>query len=195
MQAAIFASGEGSNAINLIRHFDDSKTLRISLVFCNNPDAPVIEKARELNRKVQIINRETLSAKSHLILEFLKVEKISLLILAGFLLKIPTTFINAFPNRIVNLHPSLLPKYGGKGMYGLQVHRAVIAGNEKVSGITIHMVNEEYDQGKILTQIPCTVHPDDSPEQLSTRVRELEHFYLPRTIEDLIAKAKNQAGF
>lgn len=184
--AAIFASGEGTNAENIIKHFTNDPRIRIKLVITNRDDAGVIARAEKYKKNVQIIGKEALNNYSEKIIEFLKTEKIDLIILAGFLLKIPEAFVKAFPNKIVNIHPALLPKYGGKGMYGMKVHKAVIENKETESGISIHFVNEEYDKGELILQEKCEVEPNDSPETLAKKVRELEHEYFPKAIEKLL---------
>jgi phosphoribosylglycinamide formyltransferase-1 len=186
MHAAIFASGEGSNAENLIRYFKNDPRIKIKLVVTNRDDAGVIRRAEDHKKTVQIISKDALNNYTDQIIEFLQAEKIDLIILAGFLLKIPEKMVQAFHDKIVNIHPSLLPNYGGKGMYGKFVHEAVIQNNEKESGITIHLVNEEYDKGRILLQAKCSVSPDDTPETLAQKIHELEYQYFPKAIEALL---------
>lgn len=186
INAAIFASGEGTNAENIIKHFTNDPRIKIKLVITNRDDAGVIARAEKYKKNVQIIGKESLNNYSEKIIEFLKTEKIDLIILAGFLLKIPEAFVKAFPNKIVNIHPALLPKYGGKGMYGMNVHRAVIENKETESGISIHFVNEEYDKGELILQQKCRVDANDSPETLAQKIRELEHEYFPKAIEKLL---------
>jgi phosphoribosylglycinamide formyltransferase 1 len=188
IHAAVFASGEGTNAENLFRYFAEDTRIKFKIVVCNNDQAGVIERAEKYRKTVQIISKTALENYTEQIIEFLKVEKVELIILAGFLLKIPPAFVNAFPNQIINIHPSLLPKFGGKGMYGQHVHKAVIAAGEKESGITIHFVNEEYDKGAIILQAKCVVEKEDTPETLSAKVRALELEYLPKAIEQLLEK-------
>ncbi len=183
---AIFASGEGTNAENLFNYFKDDKRIKIKLVISNNDEAGVVKRAEQHKKNVQIISRDALNNYTSQIIEFFKAENIDYIVLAGFLLKIPEDIIKAFPNRIINLHPSLLPKYGGKGMYGIKVHEAVIANKEKESGITIHYVNEEYDKGEIIIQAKCDVLNSDTPESLSKKIRALELENLPKAIEKLI---------
>jgi phosphoribosylglycinamide formyltransferase-1 len=186
INAAIFASGEGSNAENLMIYFANDPRIRIKLVITNRDDAGVIARAEKHRKIVQIISKEALNNYTEKIIEFLKSEKIDLIILSGFLLQIPGAIVNVFPNKIVNIHPALLPKYGGKGMYGLRVHEAVIANKEKESGITIHYVNSEYDKGEIILQAKCTVDEYDTPGTLAQKVRELEHEYFPKAIGNLL---------
>lgn len=183
IQAAIFASGEGSNAENLFKVFANDPRIKIKLVVTNRDNAGVIVRAEKYKKNVQIISKTALETYADRFIEFLKVEQIDLIILAGFLVKMPEAFIKAFPNKIINLHPSLLPKYGGKGMYGNHVHQAVIEHKEKESGITIHYVNEEYDKGAILLQAKCTVEATDTVESLAKKIQALEFEYLPKAVE------------
>jgi len=186
INAAIFASGEGTNANNLITYFKNDTRIKIKLVITNRDDAGVIKKAEAHKKTVQIISKEALNNYTNQIIEFLHTEKIDLIILAGFLLKIPEKLVKAFPDKIVNIHPSLLPNYGGKGMYGIKVHEAVIAHKETESGITIHFVNEEYDKGRIILQAKCAVDPQDTAETLSKKIHALEYEHFPRAIEKLL---------
>jgi phosphoribosylglycinamide formyltransferase-1 len=183
---AIFASGGGTNAENLFKYFNNDKRVKIKLVVTNNDKAGVIEKAERYKKNVQLISKTALNEYTDKIIEFLEAEKIDFIVLAGFLLKMPEAFIKAFPNRIINIHPSLLPKYGGKGMYGGFVHQAVIANKETKSGITIHFVNEEYDKGEIILQKECTLDENDTAETLAKKIHELEMEFLPKAIETLI---------
>jgi phosphoribosylglycinamide formyltransferase 1 len=186
INAAIFASGEGTNAENIIRHFTNDPRIRIKLVITNRDDAGVVARAEKYKKNVQIISKEALNNYTDKIIEFLRAEKIDLIILAGFLLKMPEKFVKAFPNRIVNIHPALLPKHGGKGMYGMNVHKAVIDAKDAESGITIHFVNEEYDKGEAILQVKCPVEPNDTPETLAQKIRALEHQHYPLAIEKLL---------
>ncbi len=186
INAAIFASGEGTNAENIIKHFTNDPRIKIKLVITNRDDAGVVARAEKYKKNVQIIGKEALNNYTDKIIEFLRTEKIDLIILAGFLLKIPEAFVKAFPDKIVNIHPSLLPKYGGKGMYGLNVHKAVIENKDTESGITIHFVNEEYDKGTIILQEKCKVDSSDTAETLALKIRELEHSHFPKAIEKLL---------
>ena len=183
---AIFASGEGTNAENLFNYFNNDKRVKIKLVITNVDNAGVIQRAENHKKTVQIISKTALYEYTNQIIEFLKTEQIDLIVLAGFLLKIPEQFIQAFPNKIINIHPSLLPKFGGKGMYGNHVHKAVIENRETESGITIHYVNEEYDKGEVLLQATCSVDINDSVDTLSSKIRKLEFEYLPKAIEKLL---------
>lgn len=186
IQAAIFASGSGTNAENLMKYFSNDPRIKIKMVFTNNPEAGVIARAEKYKKNVQIISKTSLNEYSGQLIEFLKTENINLIILAGFLLKIPEAFVKAFPDKIVNIHPALLPKYGGKGMYGMHVHEAVIKNKEKESGITVHFVNEHYDEGRIILQAKCDVNPSDTPETLAEKIHALEYEHFPKAIEKLL---------
>ncbi len=183
---AIFASGEGTNAENLFTYFANDSRVKIKLVITNKDNSGVIAKAEQYKKNVQIISKEALENYTSQIIEFLKVEKIDLIILAGFLLKIPEEFIKAFPGQIINIHPALLPKYGGKGMYGANVHKAVIDNKESESGITIHFVNEEYDKGEVILQEKCKLDVNETADTLSKKIRELEFEFLPKAIEKFL---------
>jgi phosphoribosylglycinamide formyltransferase-1 len=175
---ALFASGKGSNAEKIINYFKNNEHIKVSVVLSNKKDAPVLEMAKSKNVLTKTFTKQEL--ENGFVENFLVSMGIDLIVLAGFLLKIPEELIKRFPNKIINIHPSLLPKYGGKGMYGINVHQAVIENREKESGITIHLVNEEYDKGRILLQEKCPVFENDSPEDLAKRIQILEHeFYAP----------------
>jgi len=182
---ALFASGSGSNAVNLIRYFDAHESIRIRLLVCNKPDAPVVEKVKALGIEVLVTDNAAFETGNS-IAEVLKEWQIGWIVLAGFLRKLPALLIRAYENRIINLHPALLPKYGGKGMYGMFVHQAVIAAKEAQSGITIHLVNEEFDAGETLAQYSIDLDEQDSPESVAVKVQELEHLYFPSIIERTI---------
>ena len=186
INAAIFASGEGTNAENLFQYFANDSRIKIKLVVTNKDNAGVITRAEKYKKNVQIISKQALENYSDKFIEFLKVEHIDLIILAGFLVKIPESFVKAFPDKIINLHPSLLPKYGGKGMYGMNVHKAVIENGETESGITIHFVNEDYDKGKIIIQAKCKVDSNETAESLSKKIQQLEFEYLPKAVEQFL---------
>lgn len=183
---AIFASGEGTNAENLFNYFNNDKRVKIKLVVTNSDTAGVVARAEKYKKNVQIISKTALFEYTSQIIEFLKTEKIDIIVLAGFLLKIPEEFIKAFPNQIINIHPALLPKYGGKGMYGMNVHNAVIQNKDLESGITVHYVNEEYDKGEIILQETCVIDEEDTPETLASKIRKLEFEYFPKAIEKII---------
>jgi phosphoribosylglycinamide formyltransferase-1 len=181
----IFASGAGTNAENIIRYFEEKKTADVVFVLSNKPDAKVFERAKALNVATFHFNREQFY-ESDLLVSMLQQFGITHLVLAGFLWQVPNYLIQAFPNRIINIHPSLLPKFGGKGMYGIKVHQAVKAASEKETGITIHEVNEHYDEGRILFQASCKILPSDTPEQISAKVQTLEYEFFPEVIEKWI---------
>src|ERR1700722_892831 len=180
----IFASGEGTNAQRFIDYFKNNKDIVISLIITNNPKAKVIERAQKSNIPFMVINRDTFYNSDKVVNE-LK-QKIDFIVLAGFMWIVPENLIEAFNNKIVNVHPALLPLYGGKGMYGIHVHEAVIKSKDKKSGITIHFVNENYDEGRIIFQQECVVTPNDSAETLAGKIHELEHQFYPETVEKLL---------
>jgi phosphoribosylglycinamide formyltransferase-1 len=186
MNIAIFASGSGTNAENIIRYFSNSKSARVSLILSNKREAYVLKRAATLNVESVFFDRRDLNKKGK-VLSYLSIHKIDFIVLAGFLLMIPEDILNNFERRIINIHPALLPKYGGKGMYGSRVHEAVIANHENESGITIHYVNKRYDEGDIIFQMKCEVISSDTPESLAARVHALEYKYFPVIIEELIS--------
>ncbi len=180
----ILASGSGSNAEQIMKHFQQSKVGKIALIGTNNPKAGVIQRAAKFDVPVIVFSKSEMAYGQ--LTQIAKKHDIDLIVLAGFLLKIPEDLIHAYPQQIVNIHPALLPKYGGKGMYGHHVHEAVKAASESESGITIHLVNEHFDEGKILFQAAVQLEPTDSPEMIAQKVLELEHKYFPKIIEDLL---------
>jgi len=182
---AIFASGSGTNAENLIRYFSNKNSARVSLVLSNKAEAQVLKRAAALNVSSVFFDREDLY-KNQKVLEYLTLSGIDFIVLAGFLWLIPDNILTSYEKRIVNIHPALLPAYGGKGMYGEAVHKAVIANHEIVSGITIHYVNSFYDEGDIIFQAECPVNPSDTAETLAMKVHALEYEHFPRIIENLI---------
>jgi phosphoribosylglycinamide formyltransferase-1 len=186
-QIAIFASGAGSNARQIIRHFRNHPTVRISLIVCNKPGAGVLQIAEDENIPTLMLEKDTFFRGDGYV-GSLKEAGIDFIILAGFLWKIPNTLIKAYPGKIVNIHPALLPKYGGKGMYGAHVHEAVIAAGEKESGITIHYVDEHYDHGQTIFQSTVAIDPTDTPETLAAKIHQLEHKYYPVVIEEILNK-------
>ncbi len=186
---AVFASGEGTNAQELIDHFNKGSLARVALIVTNNPIANGIGRAKNAQIPVLLVDKKNFSEPVFFLKELQKFE-IDLIVLAGFLWLVPAYLTSAFTGKIVNIHPSLLPKYGGKGMYGGNVHKAVIDSNEKESGITIHYVNEHFDEGEIILQARCEVSKNDTPETLAIKIHKLEHEYLPKTIEALIKKLK-----
>lgn len=182
---AIFASGNGTNAENIIKYFSGNKDIKVKIVMANKADAFVLERAHRLGIPTLYINREQWADATH-ILTLLHEQQIDFIVLAGFLARIPDALLHAYPNRIVNIHPSLLPKFGGKGMYGNKVHEAVVAAGETESGITIHYLNEHYDEGQIIAQYRCPVMPNDTPQDVAIRVHALEYEYYPKVIEQLL---------
>lgn len=184
---AIFASGSGTNAENLIRYFRTKDSARVELVLTNRQDAGVICRAEELGVKAVIFSRDEFYGSDQ-VLELLKDRRIDFVVLAGFLWLVPDSLLVAYKDRIVNIHPALLPSYGGKGMYGDRVHRAVIENGEMESGISIHHVNQAYDGGDIIFQAKCQVMKGDTPEQLAARIHELEYKHFPRVVEELLNK-------
>lgn len=183
---AIFASGSGSNAIKIIEHLHKNGLGEVAYIVSNNPKAGIHAKAHALDIPVISIEKEFKTNPSALIQTFQK-DNIELIVLAGFLWKIPNTLIQAFPRQIVNIHPSLLPQYGGKGMYGMHIHKAVIGNKETVSGLTIHYVNEEFDEGEHIIQVHCPVSPEDSPESLAKKILKLEHTYYPIAVASILS--------
>ena len=183
---AILASGEGSNAMNIIEHFRFNANANVVLVLSNKGEAPVVEKAVMTNVPVMVLAKRNEFANPKLI-EFLKKQKIDLIVLAGFLLLLPDNFVTAFPKKIINIHPALLPKHGGKGMYGAKVHEAVLSAKEKESGISIHYVNERFDEGEVIAQFKCAVDPNETIETLSKKIHVLEYKHYPEVIEKLLA--------
>lgn len=182
---AIFASGSGTNAENIIKHFENNKDVMISGIYSNNPNAYVLERAKKYGIDSFVFSREEFY-KNETILNLLEKQGTDIIILAGFLWLIPEYLINKFEDSIINIHPALLPSYGGKGMYGENVHKAVIANGEKQSGITIHFVNKEYDDGKIIFQTSCEISEEDSPETLASKIHDLEYKFFPGIIEKVI---------
>lgn len=184
VRIAIFASGSGSNAEEIIKYFANKLDKEISLVLSNNPNAFVLKRADKFNVSTVIFNRKEL-LDGH-VLKILHEHSIDYIVLAGFMMLIPQNLVEAFPNHILNIHPALLPKYGGKGMYGDYVHEAVRENNEPETGITIHLVNERYDEGQIIFQDRCTLSPEDSVEEIAKKVHALEHANYPKVIDKFI---------
>ena len=181
----IFASGSGTNAENIIKYFVKTKIGNVAAVFTNNPSAQVIDRAKnygvatEIFSKVELIEGEVLQKINSIQPDWI--------VLAGFLLKFPENIIAAYPNKIINIHPALLPKYGGKGMYGMNIHKAIVDNKEKETGITIHYVNENYDEGNIIFQQSVILTGDETPEEVAAKIHELEQKYFPEVIEKLLA--------
>jgi phosphoribosylglycinamide formyltransferase-1 len=182
---ALFASGSGTNVENIINYFKQAtkKKVNIGVVCVNNPHAGVIERAQRANIPVYIFDRNDFYHTEN-VLEKLREYRVDAIVLAGFLWLVPDNLLQRFPRRILNIHPALLPAHGGKGMYGMHVHRAVVANQERQSGITIHEVNGEYDRGKIIFQAACAVMSGDTPETLAVKVHQLEYLHFPRIIEE-----------
>jgi phosphoribosylglycinamide formyltransferase 1 len=186
---AIFASGSGTNAENIIRYFQNKPRIKVSCICTNRADAYVTERVRPYKIPVLVFSRQDFY-ESGKILDYLEENKIDWIILAGFLWLIPENLINRYSSRIINIHPALLPKYGGKGMYGASVHKAVIENGEKQSGITIHFVNNEYDKGNIIFQVACNIDPADTPDTLASKVHALEYEHFPRVIEEVVERGE-----
>lgn len=186
---AIFASGSGTNAENLIRHFNHAGQSKacVKVLLSNNPEAYAITRAARLGVFTRVFDRNELYS-SDAIMEELRRQKIDLIVLAGFLWLMPESIVSAFRRRMVNIHPALLPKYGGKGMYGIRVHRAVKAAGERESGVTIHYVNGEYDRGDVIFQASCPVAPDDTPDDIAAKIHRLEQQHFPRVVEEIAAE-------
>lgn len=185
IKIGIFASGSGTNAENIIRYFSEKPSFQVTLIVSNKEDAYVLERARKFDIPAIVCSKMDFLSTNKVV-DILRGYKIDFIILAGFLLRIPENIIHIYPNRIVNIHPALLPKYGGKGMYGDHVHEAVVKAGEHESGITIHYINERYDEGNIVFQAACPVLPTDSPEDVAKKVHALEYEHFPRVIERVL---------
>ena len=184
---AIFASGNGSNAENMIAYFNEHKAGKVVVVLSNKADAGVLDRAQRMG----VLSRTFPTAEwktGDAILRVLREEQVDFVVLAGFLLRVPDTLLHAYPNRIVNIHPSLLPRHGGKGMYGDRVHQAVIEQGDDQTGITIHYINEHYDEGNVIFQATCPVHSGDTYQDVAARVHQLEYRYYPHIVEQLLQK-------
>ncbi len=191
---AIFASGSGTNAENLIQYFSGREDYRVAVVLCNKPDAFVLQRAQRLgvpsvvfDKSQLLCNEDTTPEGKPSVVSILKEYDAFALILAGFLMKIPSHLIDAWPRRIINIHPALLPKYGGKGMHGMHVHEAVVAAKEVESGITIHLVDEQYDHGKTLFQAKCEVLPCDTAHDVAAKIHLLEQAHFPEVVDDYLS--------
>ena len=183
----IFASGSGTNAENLIKFFQNSDKISVVQVLTNNPHAKVLDRCKTLGVSALSFNHVALT-KTDDVLNILKASKPDLIVLAGFLWKFPEFILNEFPNKVINVHPALLPKYGGKGMYGMHVHEAIVANKETETGITIHYVNEHYDEGAIIFQATCEVTSDDSAEDVAAKIHKLEMEHFPEVVNKLLIK-------
>ncbi len=189
---AIFASGSGTNAQKIMEHFDNHPAIRVTLVLSNKPDAPVLLRAANFFIPTHVFSRQDFYETNEVINQ-LTDHQIDYIVLAGFLWLVPVSLIRAFPGRIVNIHPALLPKFGGKGMYGMRVHEAVVAHREPETGITIHLADEEYDKGEILFQARCAVQPTDTPETVAHKVHVLEHTHFAEVIERWVRRSPTPA--
>ncbi|MCT4664383.1 MAG: phosphoribosylglycinamide formyltransferase [Flavobacteriales bacterium] len=187
IRLALFASGSGSNVENITNYFSDKENIEIDVVFANRRNAFVFERAKKLGIPAFYCPKNEFQT-AFMLHQVLKERKIDFIILAGFLLKVPEILIKNFPNKIINIHPALLPKYGGKGMYGMNVHHAVVANQEKETGISIHLVNENYDEGKLLFQAKTALSPEDDASVVAKKVHELEYEHFPKVIESYICK-------
>ena len=181
----IFGSGSGTNAENLIKFFQNSDNASVVQVLTNNPHAKVLDRCKTLGVSALSFNKISIT-KTNDVLNILKASKPDLIILAGYLWKFPENILNEFPNKVINVHPALLPSYGGKGMYGMFVHEAVVANKETETGITIHYVNEHYDEGAIIFQAKCKVLPTDTAEDVAAKIHELEMEHFPKVVEELL---------
>ncbi|WP_294635052.1 phosphoribosylglycinamide formyltransferase [uncultured Bacteroides sp.] len=184
---AILASGSGTNAENIIRYFQVKKSASVALVLTNRRDAFVLERARGLGVPYCFFPKDEWE-HGGAILSVLEEHGVDFVVLAGFLARVPEAILHVYPGRIINIHPSLLPKFGGKGMYGNRVHEAVLAAGEVESGITIHYINEHYDEGDVIRQVRCPVLPEDTPEELACRIHALEYEVYPEVIEQLLSE-------
>ena len=187
---AIFASGSGSNAQKIMEHFKKSNDAEVSIVLTNNPDAYVLQRADNFEIPSHIFDKAEFRDTDRIV-DILKNLQIDLIVLAGFLWLIPKNLLEAFPNKIINIHPALLPKYGGKGMYGDKVHTAILENGETESGITIHFVNEKFDEGEIIHQSKFKIEPNDDLEMVKFKGQQLEHLHFPKVIENLLKKMKS----
>ena len=187
---AIFASGSGSNAQKIMEHFKRSSEAEVVLILTNNPQAYVLQRADNFEVPSHIFTRDEFY-KSDDVIKLLKNLQVDLIVLAGFLWLVPVSLLKAFPNKIINLHPALLPKYGGAGMYGDHVHKAILANNEEESGITIHFVDENFDEGEIIHQSRFKIEPGDNLEMIKFKGQQLEHQHFPRVVENLLKKMKS----
>lgn len=187
-QIAIFASGEGTNTQHIMDHFKGSNVV-IKLLLCNKPEANVLKRAENAGIPVLMVDKDSFYNGDR-VLKRLLAEKPDLIVCAGFLWKIPENILKAFPDKVINIHPALLPKFGGKGMYGMHVHKAVLEAGEQESGITIHYLNGQYDEGEIILQKKCEIQKGETPESLANKIHELEHTWYPKTIQSLLIKTQ-----
>ncbi|MBF9251752.1 phosphoribosylglycinamide formyltransferase [Pontibacter sp. 172403-2] len=185
----IFASGSGSNAQRLLEHFEHHPEIRVAALFSNNPNAHALKRAETYHVPALLFSRDDFY-NSDKVLQQVQAFEPDLIVLAGFLWLVPKNMLQAFPDKIINIHPALLPNYGGKGMHGRHVHSAVVQAGDQESGITIHRINEAYDEGEFILQARCPVLPTDTPEELAARVLQLEHRHLPLVVEQLLTAPK-----
>lgn len=186
---AIFASGSGSNAQKIMEHFKYSHDTEVSLILTNNPEAYVLQRADNFEVPSHVFDRHEFYNTDNIV-ELLNRMQIDLIVLAGFLWLVPENLLKSFPNKIINIHPALLPAYGGKGMYGDRVHKAVLENKEEESGITIHYVNERFDEGEIIYQARFKIEKDDNLEMVKFKGQQLEHQYFPKVIENLLKRVE-----
>jgi len=184
---ALFASGNGSNALNIIAYFKKHSRIKVSFLLCNKLEAPIVQTASEKGIKVIVITNEEVE-QADLLIDLCEKHQISSIILAGFLRKLPEAFVKHFPNQIINIHPSLLPKFGGEGMYGKFVHEAVLKQKESETGISIHYVDEEYDQGELIAQFKTSLTEKETVESIQQKIHALEMKHFPKTIEQTLLK-------
>ncbi len=182
---AIFASGSGTNAINLVNYFANHSFVEIGILICNKKEAPVVKACENLGLDIYVLDNEK-AGQGSVLTSICQNQGIDFIVLAGYLRKIPEDFISEYPDQIINLHPSLLPKYGGEGMYGTKVHEAVKSAGERNTGISIHLVNAKYDDGEMLAQFYCVISESDTVEDISKKVQQLEHTYFPIVVENYI---------
>jgi phosphoribosylglycinamide formyltransferase 1 len=187
IRIAIFASGSGTNAEEIMKYFQHNSSVKVVLLLSNNPEAYALERAKKFNVPSRVFNREQWKS-TECVLEWLEEKKVTHIVLAGFLWLVPTILIKAFPGKIVNIHPALLPKHGGKGMYGMKVHEAVKTSGDTETGISIHVVNEHYDEGELLFQAKCPVVDSDTPATIAQKVHELEYKHFPSVIEQWLKR-------
>jgi len=187
----IFASGNGTNAENIIKYFQQTAWVEVVFVLSNKSEAKVLERAKNLNVETMSFTKDELVSEAGILHNLRKVAP-DLIVLAGFLLKFPEIIIAEFPNKIINIHPALLPKYGGQGMYGSAVHEAVVSNNEKETGISIHYVNENYDEGAIISQHKVKLSETDTPETVAAKVHQLEYEWFPKVIEEILKNPKTK---
>jgi phosphoribosylglycinamide formyltransferase-1 len=179
---AIFSSGSGTNAEEIMKYFNEHPTVRVKMLLSNNPQAYALERAKKFNVPARVFSKEQFRETNEVV-DWLHEAGITHVILAGFMWLIPSRLIKAFPNSMVNIHPALLPKYGGKGMYGMKVHEAIKAAGERETGISIHLVNDNYDEGEVLAQKKVDIAPTDTPEDIANKVHQLEYMHYPAVIE------------